>query len=349
MSTDTIFGFQNRTVLGPTNIVQGSKDIIINNSGFPALGVAGPNDHYGAMLWDAENEQLIIGTGDLMSAPIPAITIPWHGSAIIPNPSFSGDLDMNGHNILNVNTIHVAAITTTGTTIALTGKLNMITNDIDMLSHDIQHCNAIQVNTSNGGGNVQIHSQGGSAQNNVQVNTAGDLIAHNLTSTFLVGLLRPRYWESAITLGSVQTPLAIVSTVYSLLGSWGTAVGFGWTVDSPVAGSWRLTYNGTSSRVVQLNVDMTYSTSAPDQFEIGFYKNATISGANVISTGPINGSFHRVNNTGLILPRDSFHVMTTVAPNDTFMIGVQCATVAGVVFQAISASWTIEDFSNGTD
>lgn len=265
--------------------------------------------------------------------------------------NLASTINMQGNSIQNINDTQTTTISATNTTnIVCNNRLDM-TQDIVMGNHDIQSVNAIQINTNNGGGNVQIHSIGGSAQCNVQVDTNGDLIADNLTSTFQVGLFRPRYWESAITLGVVQTTLAVVSTVYSLLGSWGTpaSVGYGWTVDQPVANSWRLTYNGGSNRSVRLQCDMTYSTSAPDQFELGFYKNATISGGNVISTGPIDGSFHRINNTGLTLPRNSFHVITTVAPNDTFMIGVQCATIAGVVFQAISASWSVEDFSNGSD
>lgn len=263
----------------------------------------------------------------------------------------TNDFNMLLHDITNTDNVQLGSLSATNATNILCNNRLDMGSDIVMGSHDIQTCNAIQINTSNGSGNVQIHSQGGSTQCNVQCDTNGDLIAANQLSTFEVGLFRPRYWESAITAGIVQTTLAATTTVYSLLGSWGTpsSVGYGWTVDSPVADSRRLTYNGTSSRAVKLHCDMTYSTSAPDQFELGFYKNATISGGNVISTSPIDGSFHRINNTGLTLPRNSFHVMALVAPNDTFMIGVQCATVAGVVFQAISASWSVEDFSNGTD
>lgn len=259
---------------------------------------------------------------------------------------FGGSIESQG----NI-TVDAGATLFTDILNGTSGGAISVNQDFDMLSHDIQHCNAIQINTSNGGGDVQIHSQGGSTQCNALCDSNGDLIANNLSTTFRVGLLRPRYWQSSITLGVIQTTLAATTTVYSLLGSWGTpgGVGYGWTVDSPVTNSWRLTYNGTSSRAVKLCCDMTYSTSAADQFSLAFYKNATISGGNVISTTSVDGSFHRVNNTGLTLPRDSFQCITTVAPNDTFMIGVQAATVAGVVFQAISASWSIEDFSNGAD
>lgn len=340
------FGFQTRTI-GPFSVLQTPKLFLQMDTvnSLSIIAVARPDMHNGGILYDHVADHLSLFVGDGMMAPIEAISIAQDGTITFNGtPSFSGDLDMGGNNILNVGDIELASIT------AANGSNFVINDDIIATGHDLA-LNAINVNQGGGGGAVRVHSTSGATVNELRTDNTGQLRSSNALGGYVVGLFRPRFMQSAITAGVTQTPMALNTTVYSLLGDWGTPTGieFGWTADAPVAGARRVTYNGTTSRMVKISCDMTYSTSAADQFELGFYKNATISGGNVISTGPISGSFHRLNNTGLTLPRNSFHVITSVAANDTFMIGVQCAVNAPLVFQAISASWTVEDFSNGTD
>jgi hypothetical protein len=341
-SSQNDFGFQNRTIGGPTDIVSCAKDFAVLTNEFSAMIVGGSNDHWGGIVWNPDTQQLLIGTGDFSMTPTAAITIDWgSSSAIIPNPSFSGDLNMNGHSILNVLNINGSA-----STIGILKGLNMSTNNItnatsiqttditsngvglsvqdniNMNSHDIQSCNAIQINTSNGAGDIQLHSQGGSAQTNLLSKPSGNLIVNNLSTSKTLSVGVPLF-AFASGASSPQSVVISHSLTFTSLQQFGTVIANGWTKTSNLI----LTYNGTNSQraFFQISMGLTGSTVTLDTVDIAVFINPVINGSNEI-TGQsdfIQLSKTTISNVGYSCLSGVGTTTNAINTNDTFAIAIR--------------------------
>lgn len=112
------FTFQNFTIIGGEVIVKMTRKLVSVSDTLSAIAVGGTNDKLGMILYDQNADIFYIARGTFTMAPIPAISIDAAGQVSFPGGlgPFAGNLDMGGHDILNVNEIDATLVKTVSLT-----------------------------------------------------------------------------------------------------------------------------------------------------------------------------------------------------------------------------------------